>query len=116
MVVARDRRWPDAGRPSPYLTSGLSLPAATTAGSRSLLPSARAALHAGHRLEHQGSDESVDQYYRAAVYSYAAITVTAAVVGTEHPDAAGAREIYNEGFATACAPPRNMAGSMRDRT
>jgi len=80
----------------PYVTSGLNLPPAATAGSRSLLPRARAALHAGHRLEHQGSDECVDQYYRAAVYSYAAITLTESVVGTEHPDAALAREIYNE--------------------
>jgi hypothetical protein len=49
-------------------------------------------------LEHEGSDESVDQYYRAAVCSYAALTVTGAVVGTEHPDALEAREIYNEGL------------------
>jgi hypothetical protein len=80
----------------PYVPTRLQLPAAFTAPSRSLIPRARAALRAGHRLEHEGSDESVDQYYRSAVYSYAAITVTAAVVGTEHPDALAAREIYNE--------------------
>ena len=59
----------------------------------------RAALRVGHRLEHQGSAESVDQYYQAAVFSYAAISVTAAVVGTDHPDALEAREIYNERLA-----------------
>ena len=77
---------------------------------------ARAALRAGHRLEHQGSDESVDQYYRAAVYSYGAIVVTAAVVGTGHPDALEAREIYNEGLRDCLRPPRNTAESMRGRT
>ncbi len=82
----------------PYVTSGRNLPAAAMAGSRSLLPRAREALRAGHRLEHQGSAESVDQYYRAAVFAYAAVTVTAAVVGTEHPDALEARAIYNEGL------------------
>jgi len=66
--------------------------------SQSLLPRARAALHAGHRLEHRRSDESVDQYYQAAVFSYAAITVTAAALGTDHPDAALARDLYNEGL------------------
>src|SRR5271166_1967777 len=82
----------------PYVSSGFRLPGALTDPSQSLLPLAREALRAGHQLEHQGSDESVDQYYRAAVYSYAAITVTAAVVGMEHPDALEARDIYNEGL------------------
>ncbi len=79
-----------------YVSPGPTLPATATASSRSLIPQARAALRAGHRLEREGSDTSVDQYYRAAVYSYAAITVTAATVGAEHSDALDAREIYNE--------------------
>ena len=82
----------------PYVSSGISFPSIPTAGSQSLLPRAGTALRTGHRLEHEGSDASVDQYYRAAVYSYAAITVTAETVGTDHPDALEAREIYNEGL------------------
>jgi hypothetical protein len=62
----------------------------------SLLPRSRQALQAGHRLEHQGSDQSVDRYYEAAVYSWAAISVVTASLGPDHPDAAVARELYNE--------------------
>ncbi len=82
----------------PYLSSGIRFPSFSSAGSQSLLPRARAALGAGHRLEHKGSDASVDQFYQAAVFSYAAITVTAATVGVDDPDALEAREIYNEGL------------------
>jgi hypothetical protein len=62
----------------------------------SLLPRARGALDEGHRLEHQGSDESVDRYYEAAVVSFAAVRATSALVGFDHPDSAEARELYNE--------------------
>ncbi len=80
----------------PRVVAVLPRPLVTTRESRSLLPRARSALGAGHRLEHQGSDASVDAYYRAAVDAYAAVTVTAAVVGTSHGDFRAAQEIYNE--------------------
>ena len=66
--------------------------------SESLLPHARESLRAGHRLEHQKSDQCVDRYYEAAVYAYGAFTVASATVGPEHPDVADARSLYNEGL------------------
>jgi hypothetical protein len=65
-------------------------------GEKSLFPRAEAALSSGHRLEHQGNEQSVDRYYEAAVFSWAALEVTSAIGGPESSDAVFARDLYNE--------------------
>jgi pimeloyl-ACP methyl ester carboxylesterase len=84
-------------RQAGYLHGSTAGPMATAEPRRgSLLPRARSALRAGHRLDREGSDQSVDRYYEAAVLSFAALEVTTAAVGPGHPDSVEARELYNE--------------------
>lgn len=80
----------------PVRLTGSALPRLWRTREASLLPRARQALQEGHRLEHQGSDQSVDRYYEAAVCSWAVITVTTTVGAPAPPDAALARDLYNE--------------------
>jgi pimeloyl-ACP methyl ester carboxylesterase len=81
-----------------YSTGYLRAITPPAARSQSLLPRAREALRAGHRLESEGSEESVDCYYETAVYAFGAFTVASSVMGPDHPDVARARELYNEGL------------------
>lgn len=84
------------------LDGGPALRPAAYARPESLLPLARRALHAGHRLEPHGSDECVDRYYEASVYAFAAVRATTAAVGADHPDAVEARDLYNESLRDCC--------------